>query len=163
MLCDKCKKNQATVYFEQVTNGEKLEFNLCYKCSLDFQTPMFFNNILNGILLNIKTPNNNEINELKCDTCGLSYNDFRKKGKLGCSNCYISFKKELNTIFKNIQFNSEHKGKYPKRSGAEIIKRKEIANTKLLLRKAIENEEYEEAAYLRDSIKLLEEEIKGDK
>lgn len=162
MLCDKCKKNQAAVYFEQITNGEKVEFNLCYKCSLDFQTPMFFNNVLNGILLNINTLNNNEINELKCQTCGLYYNEFRKRGKLGCNSCYSSFKKELNAIFKNIQFNSEHKGKFPKKSGAEILRKREIANAKKILKKAIENEEYEEAAYLRDKIRLMEQKIKGE-
>lgn len=161
MLCDKCKKNQATVYFEQFTNGVKHELNLCYKCSIDLQTPMFLNNILNGILLNTKTPNAEETNGLKCKSCGLIYSEFRKKGKLGCSNCYVSFKKELSTIFRNIQFNSEHKGKFPKKSGAIILQRKEIENTKILLKQAIENEEYEEAAQLRDKIKGMEKKMKG--
>ena len=161
MLCDKCKKNQATVYFEQVTNGAKHELNLCYKCSLDLQTPMFFNNILNGILLNIKTANTSDVSDLKCKTCSLTYSEFRKRGKLGCSNCYTSFRKELSTIFKNIQFNSEHKGKFPKKSGAAILQRKEIENTKIFLKQAIDNEEYEEAAALRDKIKAMEKKMRG--
>jgi len=154
MLCDNCKKNQAAVYIEQITGDEKMELNLCYKCSLDFQSPIFLNNILKGMLHSIK-PENLSAN-IRCKHCDLLLSEFRKTGKLGCSQCYIAFKRELGVILKNIQWSMEHTGKLPKKNSANLILKKQIQTLRQDLAHAIELEEYEEAARLRDEIKALE-------
>jgi len=155
MLCDKCKKNQAAVHFEQLNNGETSKMYLCYKCSLDFQTPMFFNNILNGLMYNLKIPTE-EISSIICATCGLKLSEFRKIGKLGCANCYIDFKTELNSLLQNIQWNVEHKGKYPATSADALLRKKAINKLRTQLNAAITLEEYEQAAKLRDEIRDIE-------
>ena len=152
MLCDNCKKNQAAVYIEQVSGSEKAELNLCYKCSLDIQAPLSLNNILKGILFGIKTET---INTTNCPSCNLKLIEFRKSGKLGCSQCYPTFKKELDVILKNIQWGVEHRGKIPKKNAANLILKKEIQNLRKELTQAIELEKYEEAARIRDQIKAI--------
>ncbi|MCL1997080.1 MAG: UvrB/UvrC motif-containing protein [Defluviitaleaceae bacterium] len=153
MLCDNCKKNQAAVYIEQITNGETTEVNLCYKCSLDFHSPMFLNNILKGMFHNIGEKN---VATIQCPSCQITLSEFRKTGKLGCNQCYPTFKKEISTILKNIQWGTSHRGKIPQKNSADLLVKKEVQRLRREQATAIEREEYEEAARLRDKIKEME-------
>lgn len=155
MLCSKCKKNEAVAYFEQVINGQKKETNLCYECAQEMQASL--NNMLYSFLFNSDLyTQKEETNVLKCDFCGLTYDEFKKIGKLGCADCYKTFSKELDLIFNNIQDGKEHVGKVPRSSGAILLRERQLQNLKKSLRKAIDDEEYEKAAKLRDQIKELE-------
>jgi protein arginine kinase activator len=75
---------------------------------------------------------------------------------LGCGECYKTFGKELESIFKNVQSSSRHNGKFPQKAGAEHLMKRELDKLRLTLAKAVESEEYEEAAKLRDRIRELE-------
>ena len=156
MLCDNCKKNQAAVFMEQVSGGEKTELNLCYKCSLDISTPMFLNNILKGMFYNSNVVEGNNVPTLSCTTCSLKLSEFKQTGKIGCSNCYQTFKREINSILRNIQWGIDHRGKIPKKNAANLILKKEVKRLRSDLNMAIDKEEYEEAARLRDKIKAIE-------
>jgi len=161
MICDNCKKYQATIQLEQIINNEKIEMNICQKCSLDFSTPIFFNSVIQGILFNLQSSGNN-VDTITCAACGLNLAEFKKFGKLGCSNCYKDFEVELMALYKNIQYGTEHVGKFPKKSAKSLIALKEIKKLKTRLKVAIAEEEFEEAAKLRDKIKSLEEEAKNN-
>lgn len=168
MLCENCKKNEATVHFTQILNGKKQELRLCESCAKEIQGfsmesdfgfgPAFsFQNILSG-LMDYMGPSTqtNTISELSCKNCGATYNDFKRNGLLGCSECYKIFNPNLIPVIKRVQGNVEHTGKIPKKMGKDIMEKKRLSKLKEDLQKAIANEEYEKAAEIRDMIKSLQ-------
>jgi protein arginine kinase activator len=99
---------------------------------------------------------NEALEEISCPNCGLTYEEFRKTSNLGCSHCYRAFRRNLNFVIKNVQGSTAHKGKYPKINGKLLFSKKKILELKKLLAKSVEEEEYEQAARLRDEIRGLE-------
>ena len=100
----------------------------------------------------------------ECGVCGTTYGGFKKSGKLGCAECYAAFYDQIAGALKNIHGTSEHKGKIPQTSGGKytgLQTRRELAEARGLLKKAVEAEEFEEAARLRDAISDLLEKV-GD-
>lgn len=160
MLCENCKKNEATVHLTKIINGNKQELKICEKCAKDleaFDTTFSFQNILSGIMDYMSpAPQINKNNGLVCSNCGASYYDFKKYGLLGCSECYKSFSPTINSVIKRVQGNVEHVGKIPKKLGKDIMEKRRISKLKEELQKAIANEEYEKAAEIRDNIKSLQ-------
>ncbi|MBU5484999.1 UvrB/UvrC motif-containing protein [Clostridium sp. MSJ-11] len=165
MLCERCKKNDANVHLTQIVNSVKSQLNLCEKCAkemggfdlpvdIDFSSPFTFQNILSGIMDYINQPLKQEDNiSLTCNNCGTNYGEFKNKGLVGCSECYTNLNNTLMSVIKRVQGNVEHVGKIPKRAGKSIIEVRKINNLKEELKNAIEKEEYEKAAELRDIIK----------
>lgn len=86
----------------------------------------------------------------------MSFEDFRKTGKLGCTNCYKLFKENLAPILRRLHGNAEHTGKVPAKISGCIKNSNEIEKLKNELTDAIDREEYEKAAQLRDRIRGLE-------
>ncbi len=158
MLCEKCQQNQATVHMKQIFNGSVTESHLCQECAGGMDIPISFENIFHGFLDSFMQTEQGSMhsNAIKsCDICGMTYEDIRKSGRFGCENCYSTFKVELEAILKNVQGSTRHEGKFPKRAAGMQLKR-EIEKLKLEQMKAIENEEYEEAARIRDLLKEME-------
>jgi len=93
---------------------------------------------------------------IKCPNCGMTYQNFRKLGRLGCSVCYEAFKKELAPLLKRIHGSDRHVGKVPLKGGKTIKDTRTLQDLKLQLEKAIQTEEFEDAAKLRDKIRDLE-------
>jgi protein arginine kinase activator len=93
---------------------------------------------------------------VRCDVCGMSFEDFRKTGKLGCGNCYSVFRENLNPILRRIHGSTEHTGKVPGRVSICMKTTNELGKLRAELTAAISSEEYEKAAELRDKIKDLE-------
>ena len=101
---------------------------------------------------------------IACTSCGLTYGDFKKSGKLGCENCYQAFRSPISQAMKNIHGTNEYKGKIPRGQAdkySELLIKRELAENRLLLKKAVEAEEFEEAAKYRDIINNLQMKI-GD-
>ena len=98
MICERCHKNEATVHTVQIINGEKIEHYYCQNCANEtgIDNPISFQDIFQG-LLNFGMPKQGEMNGVyrnssaKCPNCGMSYDDFRRGGKFGCSECYEAF------------------------------------------------------------------------
>lgn len=104
----------------------------------------------------------------KCPACGLTYEDFKKMGRLGCSECYIAFKSSLAPLLKRIHGSQQHLGKTPDPVSIKELKvsvkfYEELDAAKAELDRAIKKEEFEEAAALRDKIKSLERKLKETK
>ena len=99
---------------------------------------------------------NNQHEDITCNFCNTSFNEYKKTGKLGCGKCYSTFRKQLKPIIEGIYGYSEHIGKFPKNEfkDTEIVKTVEQLKEKLNM--AIQEEEYEQAAKLRDEILQLE-------
>jgi protein arginine kinase activator len=103
--------------------------------------------------------------ELCCSECGMTLKEFRDTGKFGCPNCYKTFEPFFSKNIKIIQATDRHCGKYPKnykdiaeKAGKEKAegKAEELSNVEMLsirLQQAVEREDFEEAAKIRDEIK----------
>lgn len=163
MLCQKCNKKQAMVYYNKVLNGKKTEIYLCEDCmkeypelSFEFDIPLSINSILSS--LGYET---NEIlkNEKICPKCNSTRSEIKESGKFGCSKCYEIFKNDVNSIIEKVHGCTEHIGKAPRRSFYYINIKSEISKLKGELNLAVINEEFEEAAILRDKVRELEKNI----
>lgn len=163
MLCQNCNVNQATVFLHRIVNGQEKEYHLCSQCAKQIDAEISFEKLFQGFLDTFLSYdqksksnliNNNVVEKLKCNKCGFTYDDFKNTGKLGCSECYKTFRSDLLSVLKNIQGSVRHNGKMPKNFVARVSK-SELEKLKLQLKKAIEKEEYEEAARLRDEIKRI--------
>lgn len=158
MLCNECEKNQATVHVTKIINGIKTETHLCEECAKKQQA--FFNNnfsmenLLAGMLNEAFHESYN--NALPCKTCGMTFDEFKKVGKFGCSDCVSMFGDRLMSTIKNLQGYDTHIGKIPKSAGKKYRLQKDIENLKAKLRQMVELEKYEDAAVIRDQIKELE-------
>jgi len=164
MLCQNCNQRIANVYFTKVVNNIKIELYLCENCAhkngqYNVEVPLNVNNFFSGLLGFVGA--SQIINTLAepqvfCKKCGMSYEEFKKIGKLGCDNCYEIYSERLNPLIRRLHGNTKHTGKIPKKISETIKVSKEIASLKQQLNKAIQEEEYEKAAELRDIIKRAE-------
>ena len=160
MLCEKCKKNPATVHMQQFIGGKKTEMHLCQDCSaIKMDMPITFENIFQGFMTSLQSMTANRPKAAPaapCTRCGMTYEQFKSTGKLGCEGCYSAFKKEIETLFKNVQGATRHEGKYPRRMGADMRAQREADALRKQLKEAVAEENYEEAARLRDQLRALE-------
>ncbi|HOM01504.1 MAG TPA: UvrB/UvrC motif-containing protein [Acetivibrio sp.] len=162
MLCQKCQKRVANVQMTQIVNNNKSVVYLCEQCAREegkfnvmspFSISDFFSGIM-GFPYMASAPQQNQ--DVVCETCGMSYEEFKKIGKLGCSNCYKVYGDKLVPLLRRLHGNIQYNGKFPSRAFGSIRISREIEKLKEQLNIAIKNEEYEKAAVLRDQIKSLE-------
>jgi len=163
MQCQICNKRAATVYFTQIINNQKVEMHLCKQCAEEkgehsFGLPLNISSFFASLLgFNESQPYVQQLQRtISCKKCGMTFDEFQRTGKLGCNNCYIVFVENLNPLIRRLQGSIEHNGKIPARLSKSVSISKEITRLKLLLNKAVEKEEYEKAAEIRDKIKSLE-------
>lgn len=163
MLCEECKAKAATVHYTQVLNGEKTELHLCDTCAkkqgdIDFLGSGFnINNLLAGLMSLEHTPIPAKQVDA-CATCGADYRRFTQSGRLGCADCYKTFSKQLAPLLKRIHGTATHNGKVPSQGAKEISRKRKLASLKGELQSAVESEQYELAAKLRDQMRQLERE-----
>ena len=93
---------------------------------------------------------------LRCPVCGMSFADFKRTGKLGCSECYSTFKAPISEVLRQVHRNTVHTGKIPPNMRAELSKKQKLSELKSMLQAAVKNENYEEAAKLHKEILEIE-------
>ena len=180
MLCDICKKREATIHIKEVKNGKCVSTNLCTECAKEKELAgglgaFGFN--LAEVIFNVgkmseadkkadasEDKNNKEVREkessLICPECGWNLAKMRRSGgKLGCSRCYTVFAKWVSMAVEQVQRSSVHVGKRPEKCGrsANAVKL-EMDKLQLELASAVSADEYERAAQLRDRINALKAE-----
>jgi len=163
MLCDICNKNQATVHLTEIVDDQMTELHLCEECarqkSEQMEQQFGLSDLLAGMAEFTKPVQDKEMVSVKCKKCGLTFSDFKKIGRLGCSECYNAFRKYLAPLLKRIHGSSVHMGKRPLTAEGAAPKKDKESDLSLLrqrLQKAVEAEEFEEAASLRDQIRQFE-------
>jgi protein arginine kinase activator len=163
MICENCQERIASVHFTQVVNNKKVEMHLCKQCAkekghISLDLTIDINDFLKGIfgIGNSSPYYNLGPLSLSCDKCGMSYEEFQKSGKFGCAKCYETYGDGIKPLLKRLHGSIEHHGKAPKLTSESCSVSKEIESLKALLQKAIEKEEYEKAAEIRDKIKSME-------
>ena len=176
MFCENCGRNYANVKYTKIINGQKNELFLCEECSnklgiQNFNIPIdissFFSDFFDEIENENLFPQILSSKKMKCDKCNLTFEEFIQTGKLGCSECYTAFETRIDPLFKNLYGTNRHIGRLGKIENSipldgeekESVENTEIQELRKRLKKSIQEENYEEAAKLRDEIKKLE----GDK
>lgn len=168
MLCQRCQERQVTVHFTKIIGGEKTEYHLCDQCAQqqgDFiakaAQAINFNNLLTGLLNMESSPgvSTPTAPTIRCDACGLTYQQFTKIGRFGCPHCYESFESRLEPLLRRIQSSPSHTGKIPLRAGEQVKGKKQLQRLRGELQRAISLEQFEHAAQLRDQIHTLEQQL----
>lgn len=176
MLCQDCNKRESQVHFTKIVNNEKMSLSLCKECAAarGFHSPLDnmpfpLANILSSLAADLPTSKLQEkVDTISCPSCGLSFNDFTQQGRFGCADCYKTFRNRLEMIMRKIHGASLHRGNVPELSLGDsttekAISVKEEERLEVELQKAIESEEFERAAELRDKLKSLRNSVAVDK
>ncbi|MCP4725524.1 MAG: excinuclease [bacterium] len=162
MKCEVCNKSEASIKITQINNNQKKEMNLCYKCaqSKGMNNPLahlssLMGSMLSGIIDKVVDEQTRTEN-IVCKNCSMSLKRFFDSGLLGCGSCYNAFESELKRILHRYHGSTSHKLRKDDRSAENIETRfKRIDRLKSELDTAVKSENFEYAAELRDSIKML--------
>lgn len=163
--CQQCNTNPATVHITNIINGTPMETHLCQECAtakgIPFKTQFSILDMVGGTLKeNLEKAikeRDEELSELKCPSCGLTYKEFRSRARLGCPNDYDSFRKELLPLIKRIHGAETHTGKIPVTTSDALEVERRLRELRKELSSTVKEENYERAAQLRDEIMRIEE------
>jgi len=162
MKCDNCNKT-ATVHLTEIKQGKKIEKHLCEQCAAQSEgLPVKSHTPINELLTNFVMAHSGLQKEVAqaCETCGMAWSEFRQGGLFGCANDYTAFEKDLTPLLQRAHEGATHHvGKVPtRRGGSGVPVKRQLDLTKLRkeLAKALEAEDYERAAKLRDQIRQAE-------
>ena len=159
MLCQKCHKKTASVFISSIINGQETRMYLCSDCAKDyplfnfnFQEPFSIKDVMDKFNIDENNQSDEQYDKL------LATDEESTDKDIICSNskCYEAFEKQLKPILKNIYGYDEYIGKIPKKVEGDVYISKEIRILKEDLIRAVEKEEYEKAADIRDKIKHLQ-------
>jgi protein arginine kinase activator len=159
MLCCICKEREATVHLTQIAGDKMQKVDLCEECAktkgVNDPTGFSLADLLLGLGASQEIEQSAGGVELKCPRCGFTQADFKKAGRLGCPDCYKTFADGLETLLKSMHKGTRHVGKVPEslRHTRDLSDRLMALQKKL--NKAIEDENFEQAALLRDEIKTM--------
>jgi protein arginine kinase activator len=155
-----CKQNAATVHLTQIVGDKMQKVDLCEECAKQkgVNDPAGFS--LADLLLGLGA--SQEISsgqDVKCPNCGFTQADFKKAGRLGCSQCYATFAEGLEGLLKSMHKGVKHVGKVPiaLRQTRDLSDR--LKHLQKKLDKAVTAEDFEQAASLRDEIKVTRDQI----
>jgi protein arginine kinase activator len=156
-----CKQNEATVHLTQMAEGKIKKVDLCEECSkakgVDDPTGFSLADLLLGLGAAQELAQAGAGSEASCPSCGFSQADFKKSGRLGCPECYRTFRAGLEGLLKTMHKGTHHLGKAPRAQPADSDMQERLKLLQKRLEQAIAGERYEEAAKLRDEIKMLKE------
>lgn len=169
MLCQNCGKREATTHITTVVNGVMTEQDLCTECAKEKEYTDFFHdmsfdigNLLGGF---IGAPKRAE-QAVRCPECGASFEEIARTGRIGCAHCYTVFHDRLLPQIHRIYGTAKHKGKTPGTAALRIAQPVEslavvskLDEKRAEMQKAIETQDFERAAVLRDEIRALERSV----
>lgn len=158
MMCEKCGKNPATTHLKTVLNGVVHENHLCSYCAANEGYGNIGKLSLTNMLASMfgESVSRGKPISKRCECCGASFSDIAQSGRVGCSECYTTFRAELLPSLNRLHGKAVHIGNTPDAENKEETVEEKIKNLKNQLSKAIEAEEFEKAAELRDEIRGLE-------
>lgn len=172
MLCEKCKKRTATVFYNENINGKSRSYSLCGDCASklrekgdlqditsmvgSFADPFsaLHNDLFGGFF---GIPKAHAVSaEKRCSECGSSYASIAESGRVGCPACYETFRDELSRMIQSVHGTTTHTGKAPARHRAMRERAEQLEKLKQELQVAIGKEDFERAAQLRDEMRRIQ-------
>ena len=172
MLCETCKKRTATVFYNENINGKTRTLSLCGECAAKLREKGDIHEIT-SMIGSFADPFSDLHEDLfggffgiplqkslstqkKCTTCGSTYSQISKTGKVGCADCYTVFRDELIPTLRSIHGTTNHTGSVPSRHRAKQERTERLKMLKKQLHDAIQKEQYEKAAEIRDEMRALQ-------
>jgi protein arginine kinase activator len=164
MQCQICNKNDATIHLTEIVDGARTEMHICEQCAIEQDIAVKSHIPINELLSNLLAvqPSDDELTgplerEVVCPDCGFTLAQFRKEGVLGCPRDYEIFEKTLLAIIEKAhEGKTTHCGKIPLKTPGNTKKQMELLGLRQQLDAAVQSEDYELAAELRDRIKQSE-------
>lgn len=161
MKCQICNKKTATIHLTEIADGLRTEVHMCEHCAQEqgiaAKSQISVNELLSSLLA--AQPTDDELfgsaeHQTPCPHCGFTLDQFRKTGVLGCPYDYEIFEKSLLPLIEKAHDGkTNHCGKVPSKISQPTRKQMERSNLRRQLEVAVQNEDYELAAKLRDKIK----------
>ena len=164
MSCDQCREREAVIHLTQIVNEQVTTLHLCEKCAAEkgvespgsaVKTPLgsFLAAMGKGAEQQLPATRTGE----SCARCGATFQDFRETGRLGCPDCYRAFETPLRDLLRRLHGSTHHLGeRYAEREEPRAAAREEAADLREQLRLAVETENFELAAELRDRLRVME-------
>jgi protein arginine kinase activator len=164
MKCSNCGEREGVVSLTQVKDGEVHTSSLCAQCAADKGIETGFgmaDTPLGGFLAKLGEGVDPdapfvETLEARCPGCNATLRDFRETGRVGCAQCYEAFDAPLRELLRRLHGSTHHTGMQYQRHEA-AVEPAEPGGTDLelreQLRRAVESEQFELAAELRDRLK----------
>ncbi len=160
MLCQKCHKNQASIHIKNNINGDISEISLCPDCAEKENMQSFWSfpsdKLFSGFFSDSIFGSEYLPKQKSCPLCGATRADLASSGKAGCAKCYDVFGDELSRIIRSIHGNTLHSGSRPGTHMEQVEKSRELEALKKEMNTAVEEQDFEKAAQIRDKIKALE-------
>jgi protein arginine kinase activator len=158
MICHICKDRVATIRLKEIINNVVTELHLCQECFESREHQNTSGSFESGPNLDALVEEESKKAKAKgkikrCPGCGISEEQFRARGRMGCSECYNVFAKSLEPILVKVHGANEHRGKVPQEAARSLDLKTELRKLQEDLQRAILAENYERAAKLRDKIK----------
>lgn len=157
-LCQICSQNPATVHLTDIHNNVKRELHMCEKCAAKKGFAIGQSIQIPDIVSPPSpAPAEDEAGDLTCERCGMNWTEFRTRGRFGCAHDYDTFRERLAPLLADIHARAEtHVGKSPRELDESGRHRRDVMECRRRLRDAVDREDYEEAARLRDELKAIE-------
>lgn len=161
MLCDTCHERDAVVHLTQVENNSVNQIHLCERCAAErgvettvAETKHPLGELLQSVQAQMAPTAEPEE---QCAFCGCTMADFRATGRWGCPRCYVTFESSMRGLLRRLHGSSQHVGEAHQAPHSEAVERAaKLGELRDRLRRAIESEQFELAADLRDRIRSLE-------
>lgn len=174
MVCEHCKQRHANITVTQVQNGQKLERHYCEVCASQFhpfqfdvqEEPVSLQQFITNwfsapFKANVLEEKQVQGERKSCPSCQLTYAEFLKQGKFGCAMCYSTFRKQLPPLFEKLHTGTTHVTNHEVHLDTSHIYEEKISHLRVELKRAIEEERFEDAAKLRDEVRVLETKIQS--
>ena len=173
MLCQICGKSTATVHYTEVVNSKMTEIHVCQRCADEkglkhsgpTQEPKKFDiaEKVAEMVDEVTSTDEDRIGHVQCPSCSMAYSVFKESGRLGCAECYEAFQFQLRPLLRRIHGDTRHRGKVPAGDGEGVSLSRQIQRLHDELQRAVEKEDFERAAEIRDEIQRLEAETESEK
>src|SRR5258708_10257812 len=163
MLCCICKEKEAKVHLSQIVGDKMQKVDLCEECAKHkgVNDPAGFSlaDLLLGLGASQEMEQASGGPEIKCPHCGFTQADFKKAGRVGCSECYVTFAEGLEGLVKTMHKGTKHIGKVPQSLQQSRDLSEKLKNLQKKLDKAVAEEDFEQAAQVRDEMKTTREKL----
>ena len=160
MLCERCGENEAIIHLTQIENNQMNTSHLCEGCASEKGLDTGANAgsyPLSDFIAQVGKAGET-VPPAPCPYCGMKLDEFKKLGRLGCPQCYVAFEPHLKGLLRRLHSGTQHLGKvYLPPDPTQAERQERLAGLRRKLDHAVESEDFERAAQIRDMIRTLEE------
>lgn len=167
MICENCKQRAASVHYTEIVNSEMVSMHLCRECAeakgfeVSGEAAPGLGDLVAGLIDTTAVDESQRIGRVQCPACGYEYSRFKEIGRLGCPECYAAFEAQLVPLLRHVHGGARHHGKVPPLLGEHAARRAQLDALERDLARAVEAEEYERAAAIRDEIREIQAQWTG--